>query len=119
MKPEAPMTDQSQSLQQGNPKPTGRGIQWFLLIPVALCIFGSITFYLRAQSEKKLATNTQALEAEPVSVMHAQLSAPDTDLALPATLQAYSDSPIFARTNGYVSHWYADIGTHVHAGQLL
>jgi RND family efflux transporter MFP subunit len=86
---------------------------------VALCIWGSITFYLRAQSEKKLATNTQALEAEPVSVMHAQLSAPDTDLALPATLQAYSDSPIFARTNGYVSHWYADIGTHVHAGQLL
>jgi len=119
MKPEAPMTDQSQSLQQGNPKPTGRGIQWFLLIPVALCIFGSITFYLRAQSEKKLATNTQALEAEPVSVMHAQLSAPDTDLALPATLQAYSDSPIFARTNGYVSHWYADIGTHVRGGQLL
>ena len=119
MKPEAPMTDQSQSLQQGNPKPTGGGIQWFLLIPVALCIFGSITFYLRAQSEKKLATNTQALEAEPVSVMHAQLSAPDTDLALPATLQAYSDSPIFARTNGYVSHWYADIGTHVRGGQLL
>jgi RND family efflux transporter MFP subunit len=113
------MTDQSQSLQQGNPKPTGRSIKWFLLIPVALCIWGSITFYLRAQSEKKLATNTQALEAEPVSVMHAQLSAPDTDLALPATLQAYSDSPIFARTNGYVSHWYADIGTHVHAGQLL
>jgi RND family efflux transporter MFP subunit len=119
MKPEAPMTDQSQSLQLGNAKPTGGSIKWFLLIPVALCIFGSITFHLRAQSEKKLATNTQGLEAEPVSVMHAQLSAPDTDLALPATLQAYSDSPIFARTNGYVSHWYADIGTHVHAGQLL
>jgi RND family efflux transporter MFP subunit len=115
MKHEAPMTNQSQSSQPAS----RRGIQWFLLIPVALCIFGSITFFLRAQSEKKLATNTQALEAEPVSVMHAQLSAPDTDLALPATLQAYSDSPIFARTNGYVSHWYADIGTHVHGGQLL
>src|SRR5258707_491326 len=95
------------------------GVKWFLLIPVVLCIFGSITFFLRAQSEKKLASNTQALEAEPVSVMHAQLSAPDTDLALPATLQAYSDSPIFARTNGYVSHWYADIGTRVRGGQLL
>ena len=119
MKHEAPMTDQSQSLQPVNAKPARSGIKWFLLIPVALCIFGTITFFLRAQSEKKLATNTQALEAEPVSVMHAELSAPDTDLALPATLQAYSDSPIFARTSGYVSHWYADIGTRVHAGQLL
>jgi RND family efflux transporter MFP subunit len=119
MKHEESMTNQSQSSQPANPKPARSGIKWFLLIPVALCIFGSITFYLRAQNEKKLATNTQALEAEPVSVMHAQLSAPDTDLALPATLQAYSDSPIFARTNGYVSHWYADIGTRVHGGQLL
>jgi RND family efflux transporter MFP subunit len=34
-------------------------------------------------------------------------------------LQAYSDSPIYARTSGYVAHWYADIGTHVHEGQLL
>jgi RND family efflux transporter MFP subunit len=120
MKHEESMTNQSQSSQPANPKPArSGGIKWFLLIPVALCIFGSITFYLRAQNEKKLATNTQALEAEPVSVMHAQLSAPDTDLALPATLQAYSDSPIFARTNGYVSHWYADIGTRVHGGQLL
>jgi RND family efflux transporter MFP subunit len=119
MKHEAPMTNQSQSSQPANPKPAHGGIKWFLLIPVALCIFGSITFFLRAQSKKTLATNTLALEAEPVSVMHAQLSAPDTDLALPATLQAYSDSPIFARTSGYVSHWYADIGTHVHGGQLL
>jgi len=30
-----------------------------------------------------------------------------------------TDSPIYARTNGYVEHWYADIGTHVHQGQLL
>ena len=28
-------------------------IQWFLLIPVALCIFGAITFFLRAQSEQE------------------------------------------------------------------
>jgi RND family efflux transporter MFP subunit len=112
------MTNQSQSLQQANPKPA-RSIEGFLLVPVALCIFGSITFILRAQDEKKLVTSTKALQAEPVNVIHAQLSAPDSNLALPATLQAYSDSPIYARTNGYVSHWYVDIGTHVHGGELL
>ncbi|MBB5318115.1 efflux RND transporter periplasmic adaptor subunit [Tunturibacter empetritectus] len=62
---------------------------------------------------------THALQAEPVSVIHPQSGAPNSDLALPGTLQAYSDSPIYARTNGYVAHWYADIGTHVHQGQLL
>jgi RND family efflux transporter MFP subunit len=84
-----------------------------------LCVFGTITFFLRAQSEKKLASTTQALEIESVSVIHARPSPPETDLALPATLQAFSDSPIYARTDGYVKHWYADIGTRVHQGQLL
>jgi len=41
------------------------------------------------------------------------------DISLPSTLQAYADSPIYARTNGYLAHWYADIGTHVKKGQLL
>jgi RND family efflux transporter MFP subunit len=34
-------------------------------------------------------------------------------------MQAYADAPIYARTNGYVKKWYADIGAHVKAGQLL
>jgi RND family efflux transporter MFP subunit len=34
-------------------------------------------------------------------------------------VQAYIDSPIYARTNGYLKHWYADIGAHVKEGQLL
>jgi RND family efflux transporter MFP subunit len=59
------------------------------------------------------------MEAEPVTVTHPQVGKPDNDLSLPSTLQAYSDSPIFARTSGYIAHWYADIGTHVHQGQLL
>ena len=41
------------------------------------------------------------------------------ELILPATLQAFSESPIYARTSGYVSHWYADIGQHVGNGEVL
>ena len=29
------------------------------------------------------------------------------------------DSPIYARTSGYLEHWYFDIGAHVKKGQLL
>ena len=119
MNNEAPTNQQSQSQQSGDPRPGHNNIKWFLLIPAVLCIFGAITLFLRAQDSKKLITTTHALEAESVAVIHPQPGTPDTDLALPATLQAYSDSPIYARTNGYVSHWYADIGTRVRQGQVL
>jgi RND family efflux transporter MFP subunit len=119
MNREAPTNKQSQSQQSGDPRPARNNIKWFLLIPVVLCLSGLITFFLRAQDSKKLITTTQANQAESVAVIHPQEGPQDTDLAVPATLQAYSDSPIYARTNGYVSHWYADIGTHVRQGQLL
>jgi RND family efflux transporter MFP subunit len=123
MKHEVPMTHESQSpplspLMPGS-RIGGTSIKWFLVIPVALVLFGAVTFFLRAQDEKKLVSTTQTLETESVSVVHPQPGAPETELALPATLQAFSDSPIYARTDGYVSHWYADIGAHVHQGQLL
>ena len=113
------MTGESQSPPEVRPTPSRSSIKRFLFIPVVLCVFGAVTFFLRAQDEKKLVAATQTMEVESVSVIHAQPGAPATDLALPATLQAYSDSPIYARTNGYVSHWYADIGAHVRQGQLL
>jgi RND family efflux transporter MFP subunit len=119
MNNEAPANKQFESPQSGNPRPARNNVKWFLLIPVVLCVSGVITFFLRAQDSKKLNTATQANQAESVAVTHPQQGPSDTDLALPATLQAYSDSPVYARTSGYVSHWYADIGTHVRQGQLL
>ncbi len=38
---------------------------------------------------------------------------------LPGTLQAYVESPIYARTNGYLVRWYKDIGSKVNKGDLL
>jgi RND family efflux transporter MFP subunit len=54
-----------------------------------------------------------------VEVVHPQRSSAALDLVLPGNVQAFLDTPIYARTNGYLSKWYADIGTHVKAGQLL
>ena len=34
-------------------------------------------------------------------------------------IQAFSQSPIYARVDGYVRTWYVDIGAHVTKGQLL
>ena len=41
------------------------------------------------------------------------------EIMLPANTQAFIDTPIYARTSGYLRKWYADIGTRVHSGQLL
>ncbi|QEE30410.1 efflux RND transporter periplasmic adaptor subunit [Terriglobus albidus] len=101
------------------PSSSGRRLLFFLLVPAVLCIAGVLTLGLRGRQTKALAATTRALESEPVSIIHAKVGAPNSDLTLPGTLQAYSDSPIYARTSGYVSHWYADIGTHVRQGQLL
>jgi RND family efflux transporter MFP subunit len=54
-----------------------------------------------------------------VEVVRPQKSSAALDLVLPGNVQAFLDTPIYARTNGYLRKWYADIGAHVKAGQLL
>ena len=41
------------------------------------------------------------------------------EIVLPGNTQAFNDTPIYARTNGYLKRWYVDIGAHVKQGQLL
>jgi RND family efflux transporter MFP subunit len=40
-------------------------------------------------------------------------------MILPGNSYAYSDASLYARTDGYLSKWYFDIGAHVRQGQLL
>jgi RND family efflux transporter MFP subunit len=119
MRHEGSMTNQTQTTQPVKTETSRGGIKWFLLIPAILCVLGTVTFFLRAQESKKLAAGTSALDTEPVTLTQAQKGASDSEISLPSTLQGYSDSPVYARTSGYVGHWYADIGTHVHQGELL
>jgi RND family efflux transporter MFP subunit len=94
-------------------------IKGFLLIPALLLLGGAAVLLLRSRESRALAADNATSIAEPVSVTYPQQRAANGDISLPSTLQAYDDSPIFARTSGYLAHWYADIGTHVHRGQLL
>ena len=38
---------------------------------------------------------------------------------LPGNVSAYTDAPIYARTSGYLTKWYYDIGARVKKGALL
>jgi len=54
-----------------------------------------------------------------VSVVSPKQTAPAEEIILPGNVQPFITSPIYARTNGYLRKWYADIGAHVKQGQLL
>ncbi|HLW88103.1 MAG TPA: efflux RND transporter periplasmic adaptor subunit [Terriglobales bacterium] len=83
---------------------------------VAVVISGILP---RIQARNILAKETKEMAIPTVAVVRPQPSAPSKEVILPANVQAYIDSPIYARTNGYLKAWYVDIGGRVKAGQLL
>ena len=73
----------------------------------------------RKLARAELREETASLSVTAVSVVQPKPAAAAQELVLPGNMQALQDTPIFARTNGYIKRWYTDIGTHVKAGQLL
>jgi RND family efflux transporter MFP subunit len=85
-------------------------------------LVGLVTFWgihSRSVSGAALVNETRAAAIPSVDVVHPSLGAPSYEVVLPASVQGFTDSPVYARTSGYLLHWYADIGTHVEKGQLL
>ena len=62
---------------------------------------------------------TRDMAVPAVAVVTPTRSAPQEEIVLPGTIQAFTDAPIYARTNGYLKRWHVDIGARVQAGQLL
>lgn len=92
---------------------------FLFVIVVVLVVTGAITLLQRRAQYEALAKNTEEIAIPTVAVIHPTLESSDEDLVLPGTLQAYVESPIYARTNGYLKKWYHDIGTRVRQGELL
>lgn len=73
----------------------------------------------RLEGRTALRRQTTAYAEPTVAVVHPTPGARVQQLKLPANVQPYATTWIYARTDGYLAHWYADIGTHVGAGQRL
>jgi len=86
------------------------------VIAVALALWGIST---RAKALSVVTQETRELAVPTVSVITPERGATQQDIVLPGTMQAFTDAPIYARTNGYVRKWYVDLGGRVRAGQLL
>jgi RND family efflux transporter MFP subunit len=88
-----------------------------LLVLAVLVAVGGIVPRVRARTELKDQTN--ALAAPTVIANPPQAGQVGQEVILPGNVYAYSDASLFARTDGYLSKWYFDIGAHVREGQLL
>ena len=73
----------------------------------------------RLRAETRLRESAQASAIPYVDVVSPKATADADEIALPGSTVAFNDTPIYARTSGYVKHWYVDIGTRVKRGQLL
>jgi len=86
---------------------------------IALIVVGAFTLFERRSQYQALAKETETLAVPTVAVIHPAIEPSEEGLVLPGTMQAFVESPIYARTNGYLKKWYRDIGSRVHQGELL
>ncbi|MGB6678883.1 MAG: efflux RND transporter periplasmic adaptor subunit [Terriglobales bacterium] len=115
---EKPVAIHEQKLANPPGKPARR---WWIailafVIVAAVVISGILP---RINARAALEKETAEMAIPTVSVITPKRGAPTQEVVLPANVQAYIDSPIYARTNGYLKRWYTDIGARVKAGQLI
>jgi RND family efflux transporter MFP subunit len=96
-----------------------RALIFIGVVLLVLAAAGVLALVLRIHDSHVLADETATNAIPTVAVVHPVAEKPDEELVLPGTLQAYVESPIYARTNGYLLRWYKDIGSHVRKGDLL
>lgn len=91
------------------------------IVIVAILLAAAIVegIHSRSKDGSELNETTQAAAIPSVFTTQPSGGAAAQEITLPGNTQAFTDTPIYARTSGYLRHWYADIGAHVRKGQLL
>jgi membrane fusion protein, multidrug efflux system len=95
---------------------------WIWIFPLALVllfIFLGVLPRLANQQELQATVKREETRLALVNVVTATRSQDTTHLALPGQIQPLKETPLFARTQGYLKKRYVDIGSRVRAGQLL
>ncbi|MGA8440422.1 MAG: efflux RND transporter periplasmic adaptor subunit [Candidatus Sulfotelmatobacter sp.] len=118
----SPVINHATGLDSASAKTPAIGRQLFmgaavLFLLMAFGIFQGIHSRVAAAASLNQVARASAVPA--VEVVRPKLGADGQEIALPGNAQAFNDTPIYARTRGYVKDWYVDIGAHVKQGQLL
>ena len=130
MKPESTETDWSAMRrdkgEHDSPSPqitrrTSKFI-WYTIPALLLAVFAGLAFWrIETRLHVRAALIPASAESNeiPVSVTRPRRVSAAENLTLPGNVQAFVETPIYARTDGYLKRWYVDIGGRVKAGDLL
>jgi RND family efflux transporter MFP subunit len=116
--PIPPHPDPSHALPVPRRIPAGVRIA---VILIAAIVVAGIVYRLigRAADERHLDQRTKLDAIPSVDVITPTVTGASSEIALPGNTQAFDDTPIYARTSGYLKQWFVDIGHHVTKGELM
>ena len=103
------------------PRRTHRGRSLVVATILVLCVGYTVFAGIESRVEAKAALHKVAVNSaiSSVNVVLPKGGAEAEEIELPGNTEAFTDTPIYARTSGYIKHWYVDIGARVKQGQLL
>jgi RND family efflux transporter MFP subunit len=99
--------------------PRGRKLILTMIAAVVIGLAIIMGIHSRLQAENQLNQSAKASATSYVDVVYPKAGSNAEEIQLPGNTQAFNDTPIYARTSGYVKQWYVDIGAHVKQGELL
>ena len=113
---ESPVAATLPPARRGLTRATWIGLAVALLLLLIVVVVGILA---RATHEVALEHQTAEAAIPSVNVTYPRVSTMSSEIALPGNTQAFIDTPIYSRTNGYLKKWYFDIGARVRKGQLM
>jgi RND family efflux transporter MFP subunit len=118
---ESPPVTRATVTGSGAPRPGRVRSPWptLAILAVVLAVLTGFTVVGRLRARSELEQETRDNAVPTVSVIHPKRSSQQVEIVVPGDMQAFEDTPIYARVSGYLTNWETDIGTHVRQGQSL
>lgn len=98
---------------------SGGAIFAIVIVVAVLALLIFLGIRSRSVHEHALTQSTVTAAIPSVIVVRPVPAGASTELVLPGNTQAYTDTPIYSRTSGYLKQWFFDIGARVQKGQLM
>jgi RND family efflux transporter MFP subunit len=108
--PELPQADSEQPTQAPSKISSRRSLAG---LAIAVAALGAVIYtgiHERAHAETNLGIRTEQAAVPTVNVVRPVAGAASQEIVLPGNTEPFNDTPIYARTNGYLKRWYVDIG---------
>jgi membrane fusion protein (multidrug efflux system) len=99
---------------------SGTKLRHAAIIAVMVVVVAAIAGLVpRWRQRTALRAETHDLALQTVAVVSAERGKAAAGLTLPAEVKPFLDAPIYARSSGYLTNWFVDIGGHVKEGEIL